>query len=229
MLDILFHDEDYVIVHKPTGILVHRSHKSDDKIFLLQTLRDQIGQKLFPVHRLDRPTSGVIAFALNKEAARELSNQIQQRLIEKKYLAVVRGYTEPAGIIDYALSAEKNKERKEAKTEYKRLATASFDIPCKEFETSRYSLVEFRPKTGRYHQIRKHCAHISHHIIGDTMHGKGEHNQIFRDNFNLNRLMLIAIELKFHHFRLDKHITITTKLDLEFADFLERSEWKWDK
>lgn len=229
MIEILYKDKDYVVVHKPSGLLVHRSFLSSDKVFLLQTLRNQLGQRVFPVHRLDRPTSGIIAFALNTEAAREFSNQIQAHRISKKYWAVVRGYTELDGDIDYAIREDKNKEYKDARTLYKRLATANFDIPNKKYSTSRYSLVEFSPQTGRYHQIRKHCAHISHHIIGDTMHGKGEHNQMFRDNFNLERLMLIAVELRFYHYKKQHEIIITTKLEPEFENFLKRDEWIWDK
>jgi len=226
MIEILYQDSDFVVVHKPAGLLVHRSFKSSDKVFLLQTLRNQIGQQLFPVHRLDRPTSGVIAFALTKEAARNLSEQIQNHQIKKTYWAVVRGYTEESGRIDYAMAPEKEKDLQDAVTYYRLLATAEFDIPCKNFSTSRYSLIECQPKTGRYHQIRKHCSHISHHIVGDTMHGIGEHNRIYRDHFELNRLMLIAKKLEFYHFRLEKQILIETELDSDFADFLNKKEWK---
>lgn len=226
MLEILYQDSDFVVVHKPAGLLVHRSFKSSDKVFLLQTLRNQIGQQVFPVHRLDRPTSGVIAFAMNQEAARELSEQIQNHQVKKTYWAVVRGYTEESGRIDYAMSAEKGKDLQDAITDYRLLATAEFDIPCKIYPTSRYSLIECSPQTGRYHQIRKHCAHISHHIVGDTMHGNGDHNRLFRENFNLKRLMLIAKQLEFYHFRLDKNISIETNLDCDYAEFLKRVEWK---
>lgn len=225
MIEILYQDHDFVVVHKPAGLLVHRSFKSSDKIFLLQTLRNQIGQQLFPVHRLDRPTSGVIAFALNQEAARNLSEQIQNHQVKKTYWAVVRGYTDESGRIDYAMAPEKGKDLQDAITDYRLLATAEFNIPCRGYSTSRYSLLQCSPLTGRYHQIRKHCAHISHHIVGDTKHGTGEHNKIYRENFNLNRLMLIAKRLEFFHFRLNKNIIIETTLDSDFADFLKRKEW----
>ncbi len=110
MIEILYQDSDFVVVHKPAGLLVHRSFKSSDKVFLLQTLWNQIGQQVFPVHRLDRPTSGVIAFALNQEAARDLSEQIQNHQVKKTYWALVRGYTEESGRIDYAMSPEKGKD-----------------------------------------------------------------------------------------------------------------------
>jgi len=227
MIEILYQDSDYVVVHKPSGLLVHRSYKSSDKVFLLQTLRNQIGQQLYPVHRLDRATSGVIAFALNPEAARELSEQIQNHQIKKTYWAVVRGYTEESGQINYAMAPEKGKDLQEAVTDYRLLATAEFDIPCKNFLTSRYSLIECQPKTGRYHQIRKHCAHISHHIAGDTRHGDGIHNKIYRENFKLNRLMLIAKKLEFYHFRLKKQIIIETEPEQEITDFLKLKQWSY--
>lgn len=227
MIKILYQDSDYIVVHKPTGLMVHRSYLSSDTVFLLQELRNQIGQQVFPVHRLDRPTSGVIVFALNKEAAREFSEQIQAHKVQKTYWAVVRGYAPEEFFIDYAIAPDKNKPKQEAQTKFRLLATASFPIANSRYTTSRYSLLECQPLTGRYHQIRKHCAHMSHHIIGDTMHGKGEHNQIFRDHFDLERLLLIAKKIIFYHFRLDKIITIETELEDEFRGFLERAEWEF--
>ena len=226
-IKVLYQDDDYVVVHKPCGLLVHRSFRSSDKYFLLQELRNQIGKKIYPVHRLDRPTSGVIAFALNQEAAREFSNQIRNHQIKKEYLAVVRGYIEENGTINYPISIDKSKPKQSAITHFERIATASFDIPCSRYSTSRYSLVRCYLETGRYHQIRKHFAHISHHLIGDTMHGKGEHNRIFRENFGLTRLLLIAKSIEFYHYKKDKTIKIVTDLEDDFANFLEASEWEY--
>jgi len=226
-IKVLYQDDDYVVVHKPCGLLVHRSFRSTDKFFLLQELRNQIGKKLYPVHRLDRPTSGVIAFALNQKAAREFSNQIQNHQIKKEYLAVVRGYTENYGIIDYPISIDKSKPKQVAITHFERVAIASFDISCSKYATSRYSLVRCYLETGRYHQIRKHFAHISHHLIGDTMHGKGEHNRIFREKFGLTRLLLIAKSLEFYHYKKDERLKIITDLEDDFAKFIELPEWKY--
>jgi len=124
------------------------------------------------------------------------------------------------------MAPEKGKALQDAVTDYKLLATAEFQIPCRGYSTSRYSLLECTPLTGRYHQIRKHCAHISHHIVGDTRHGKGDHNKIYRDNFGVSRLMLIAKKLEFFHFRLNRQICLETELDLEFSNLLKRKEWQ---
>jgi len=227
MLKILYRDEDYIVVHKPVNLLVHRSYRAADKIFLLQTLRNQIGQQVYPVHRLDRPTSGVICFALHSEAAREFSDQLQARQVKKTYWAILRGYCDLSGQIDHPVKTETGKQKQAAITDYRLLATASFPIACRKYPTSRYSLVEFSPQTGRYHQLRQHAAHISHHIIGDTMHGKGEHNRIFRENFGLSRLLLIAKQLEFYQYRQQQNILVETELESEFAAFIQRAEWQY--
>ena len=227
MLKILYRDEDYIIIHKPPNILVHRSWQSNDKIFLLQMLRDQIGQRVYPVHRLDRPTSGVLCFALHSEAAREFSLQLRAHQVQKTYRAIVRGFAAESGRIEHAIAESKEHQKQAALTDYRLLATASFEIACRKYPTSRYSLVEFSPRSGRYHQLRKHAAHISHHIIGDTMHGKGEHNRIFRAHFGLDRLLLIAQKLEFYHYRLQKKIVIETEWEEELANFLQRAEWQY--
>lgn len=201
-LQVLFHDDNYVAVHKPAGLLVHRSwiaEKGEDDRFALQMVRDQIGQWVYPVHRLDRPTSGVLVFGLSSEAARLLVQEFEQRRVEKRYLAVVRGYADEQEHIDYALLAEDGTEPQSAITDYRRLATVELPIPVGRYQTARYSLLEVYPQTGRMRQIRKHMKHIFHPIVGDTSHGDGKHNQMFRDRFNCYRLLLQANRLSFCH------------------------------
>ena len=196
---ILYRDEHYIAIHKPAGLLVHRSYISEDKRFLLQLLRNQIGQWVYPIHRLDRPTSGVIIFGLSSDAARQLVAEFELRRVVKKYIAVVRGYADEEGVIDYPLLEEEGKERQEAVTHYRRLATVELPIAVGRYPQSRYSLIELEPQTGRMHQIRKHMKHIFHPIVGDTTHGDGKHNQMFRGHFNSHRLLLMAAALQFRH------------------------------
>ncbi|OOZ37865.1 pseudouridine synthase [Solemya velesiana gill symbiont] len=198
-LQIVYRDPWYVAIHKPAGLLVHRTRIADGDRFAMQMLRDQLGQWVYPVHRLDRPTSGVLVFALSSEAARSLVRLFETRQVDKRYLAVVRGYTDLQGHIDYPLLEEEATERQAAITDYRRLATVELPIPIGRYQTARYSLLEVMPVTGRMRQIRKHMKHIFHPIVGDTSHGDGRHNQMFRDRFNSRRLLLQAAQLTFVH------------------------------
>ncbi|MCW8904143.1 pseudouridine synthase, partial [Sedimenticola sp.] len=161
-LTILYRDEHYIAVDKPAGLLVHRTRISEDTRFVLQTLRDQIGRRVYPVHRLDRPTSGVLVFGLDSDAARRLVQLFEQRQVRKRYLAVVRGYTAESDVIDYPLREEGHKAPQAAVTGYRRLATVELPIAVGRYASARYSLLEVRPETGRMHQIRKHMKHIFH-------------------------------------------------------------------
>ena len=178
-LPILFKDQVMVAVHKSSGLLVHRTSLSRNRKCVLQTLRDQIGQRVYPVHRLDRPASGVLLFALDPAACRALSSQFAGQSMTKRYLAVVRGVTPTQGTIDYPLRREPDKTPQSAVTSYHTLASVELPVAVGPYATSRYSLVAVFPKTGRRHQIRKHFAHISHPLIGDTAHGEGRHNRLF--------------------------------------------------
>ncbi len=186
-LDILHLDEHVVAVDKPAGMLVHRGW-DNDKVVAMTEARDAVGRWVYPVHRLDRPTSGVLLFALSKEAAGELGRSFADRRIRKRYLALTRGVTPEQGRIDHPIARTTKGRRVEAITDFNRLGT--FD---------RYSLIEARPLTGRTHQIRKHLKHISHPIIGDVNYGKGEHNRLFRERFDFHRLALHAASLTVPH------------------------------
>ncbi len=160
MLEILFQDKDIVAINKPHGLLVHRSPiAADASEFAIQILRDQIGQMVHPVHRLDRKTSGVLLFALNKEAERALQVKFDQKQIYKSYLAVLRGFVADEGTIDYPLKNEKEVIQ-EAVTHFKTLEKSEIPLVFGKHATSRYSLVLAEPETGRFHQLRKHFAHI---------------------------------------------------------------------
>lgn len=225
-LTILYRDAHYIAVDKPAGMLVHRSWiAEEDEVFLLQTLRDQIGQRVYPIHRLDRPTSGVILFALSSEAARQMCGIFEARSVTKEYLAIVRGYTEEHGHIDYALQEEPHKPAAPAITDYQRLATVELPIPIGRYNSARYSLVRVMPLTGRMRQIRKHFHHIFHPLIGDTSHGEGRHNRLFRDQFDCPRLLLHAHRLTLSLPGSASPLSIVSPLPEEFLRLFERFGW----
>lgn len=210
MLEVVYQDDDVVAINKPSGLLVHRSPiDKHETRFAIQLTRDQIGKKVYPVHRLDKPTSGILLFALSSEVARYLTECFTQGRVTKQYVAVVRGYCPEKGVIDYPLQeqldkiadalADPNKPAQEALTHYHTLAQTELPFAVGRYSTSRYSLVALNPKTGRKHQLRRHMKHIYHPIIGDTTHGDGKHNELFRQQFNCQRLMLHATTLKVLH------------------------------
>lgn len=227
-LPLLYQDDWLVAVNKPAGLLVHRSRiASEARQFALQMLRDQLGRHVYPVHRLDRPTSGILLFALDKQSAKSMGELFAERLVNKMYHAVVRGYVEEHGQIDYPLKEEldpvadklarTDKEAQSAVTDF--LSLQQVELPyavSKKHQTSRYSLVQLSPKTGRKHQLRRHLAHIRHPIIGDTTHGDGRHNRFFREHFNCQRLMLAATGLDFSHPVSGERVNIDIPLPEEF-------------
>jgi len=209
-LEILYADEHLVAVHKPSGLLVHRSPiDRRETRFALQLLRDQLGQRVYPVHRLDKPTSGVLLFALSTDSARPLSLAFAEGRVEKTYLAVVRGVPAETGVIDHPLVEEPDsaaaadagpeKGARAAVTAFRRLAAAELPHAVGRYPSSRYALVEARPRTGRRHQLRRHFKHLFHPIIGDTKYGEGRHNRFFREAFACHRLLLAAVELTVPH------------------------------
>lgn len=224
-LTILYRDQHYVAIDKPAGMLVHRTRIAEAGEYAMQRLRDQLGRRVYIVHRLDRPTSGVLLFALTPEAARDMCALFESRRVTKKYLAVVRGHTDAAGTIDYPLCEEKHKEPQRAVSHYRRLATVELDIPVGRYPRARYSLVEVTPETGRMHQIRKHFAHIFHPLVGDTTHGEGRHNRLFRNHFAIDRLLLLATQLTFIHPYLNRNTTIDAPLPQELCVLFRRLGW----
>lgn len=235
-LAIIYRDEHLIAINKPSGLLVHRSDiDRHETRFAVQLLRDQIGQPVFPVHRLDKPTSGVLLFALHSECARLLGNIFTQHLLTKTYLALVRGVAPEQIRIEHALTEEldkisdkkanKNKPAQHAITDVKTLAQVELPIVIDKYPSSRYSLVECQPQTGRKHQIRRHLKHINHPIIGDAKHGKGRHNRFFQEQYNCHRLMLAATELELLHPYTGKPLHLTARLDNSFQHILNEFAW----
>lgn len=236
-LKILYQDDDLVAIDKPAGLLVHRSWiASEARQFAMQMLRDQLGQYVYPVHRLDRPTSGILLFALNPETARKMSDRFASREVRKLYHAVVRGYVSEHGQINYALKeehdkiadkqADADKAAQSALTDFMGLRRVELPYKVsKQHETSRFSLVQLSPKTGRKHQLRRHMAHIRHPIIGDTNHGDGRQNAFFREHYGIRRLLLCASGLEFNHPNSGKEINIRLPIpDTFFVPFNDPSQ-----
>lgn len=232
MLPILYHDEDYLVVDKPAGMLVHRTRlAADDAPCALQLVRDMVGQHVYPAHRLDRPTSGILLFAMHSAAASYLREQFDAHAVRKLYWAVVRGYTATHGRIEHPLRHPKGyysspadyqaAEARPALTSYTQLSQTELAIPCGPHPTSRYSLVALEPHTGRTHQLRRHMHHIAHPIIGDTRYGHGDHNRLFRDHFGCERLLLAAVSLQFTHGRTGQPVHITAPLAPDFASVIQ--------
>jgi len=226
LLKTLYQDDWLVAVDKPSGLLVHRSRISRDHVVALQLVRDQVGQFVYPVHRLDRPTSGVLLFALDSATAAQLKIGWDDQRVNKRYLAIVRGHTDEEGTVDWPLRQDRESSLVEAVTHYRRLATAEIDVAIEPHATSRYSLLEAFPVTGRMHQIRKHFKHISHPIIGDTQHGDRRHNHMFRERFAVNRLLLFAQSLQLEHPYTCSSLVINAELPGEFARVFRHLGWQ---
>ncbi len=196
-LDVLHRCERFVAVDKPAGMVVHRSEWCPEGEPVLQRLRDQIAQRLFPVHRLDRATSGVLVFALDSDAARHFAAQLDARAVDKRYLAIVRGWPDAEGVVDYPIAEDPSVPKVDAVTEYRVRARVELPIPVGRYASARYALVDVHPRTGRMHQIRKHFAHLRHPIVGDVRYGDGRHNRMWREVLDRSGMMLRAIAMRF--------------------------------
>ena len=215
-LEIIYRDETLIAINKPHGLLVHRSKYADDATeFAVQGLRDQINQYVYPCHRIDRKTAGVLLFSLDQPTNSLMQQQFSNNEVAKKYLAIVRGHTDDEGSIDYALVSESGKQQ-EALTHYKTLQRVEMDVAFGKFNTSRYSLIEAYPQTGRYHQIRKHFDHIFHPIIGDRPNGCNKQNKLFKERWNMTTMMLHAQEITFNHPATGEKTTIEAEISDEF-------------
>jgi tRNA pseudouridine65 synthase len=221
LLPIIFQDEYLVAINKPHNLLVHRSPiAAEESVFALQLLRDQLGQWVSPCHRIDRKTSGVLLFALDKNIDKLVKKQFENQLVRKKYLALVRGYLPDYGTTDRALAKE-NGELQDAITHYKCLQKVELDIEVSKYPKSRYSLAEVVPETGRTHQIRRHFAQLRHYLIGDKTHGECKHNKMFEEKFGLNTMLLHSAQLSFVHPITKELMDIEASINEEFMRILK--------
>lgn len=187
-------------------------------------LRNQLGQWVYPIHRIDRGTSGVLVFAKDPESARLLATAFEERRVRKNYFAVVRGIAPQNAEVDSPIVEEPNRPSLEAHTSFTRLAEIELPFAVGRYPTSRYSLVEARPRTGRRHQIRRHMVHLRHPLIGDVNYGDGKHNRFFREHFGVHRLLLHARSLTFPHPE-GGELCVEAPLSEELARLFERLGW----
>ncbi len=216
------------------GLLVDRSDMDRHETrFAVQLLRDQVGRRVQPVHRLDRGTSGVLLFAFDADTARDLGRQFEANEVHKTYLAIVRGWPPAAGVVDHALARRYDdygrplpaSEPQAARTRYRRLATVELPYEVERYPSSRYALVELQPLTGRRHQLRRHMAHIAHPIVGDATYGKGIHNRFFQRQFDCRRLLLACVEMRVRHPQGGEELAVKAPPGDAFADVIARLGW----
>lgn len=234
---MIYRDEYLVAIDKPAGLLVHRSPiDRHETRFALQLLRDQIGQRVYPVHRLDKPTSGVLVFALSSAIARELSGQFAARAVHKHYLAVTRGYCPESGEIDHPITdkpdkfADRDRSRErppqDALTRYRRLATVEIPYAVERYPQTRYSLVELYPLQGRKHQLRRHMKHLGYPIVGDAKYGKGVHNRFFQQHYRCGRLLLACMGMELIHPVTGDQLHFEASLDQAFLNVISAFGWE---
>ena len=220
-LQILYEDDFLIAINKPHGLLVHRSGLATDATdFALQMVKEQTGKYIYTIHRLDRKTGGVLLFAFERKAHRAMQKLFETHQVKKKYYAIVRGFPEQKGVIDYPLTNDRGVSQ-EAVTEYETLEKVEIDLAFGKHQTSRYALLAINPQTGRHHQIRKHLAHINHPIIADRPEGCNKQNKLFKEKFGLMTMMLHAAELQFAHPASGEHVIITAELQGEFKRMID--------
>lgn len=231
-LNVIYQDDYIVAIDKPPGLLVHRSPiDKHETVFAVQTLRDQLGKYVYPAHRLDRPTSGVLLFSFSSDMAAQLGQQMMDKQVTKAYHAIVRGFVHHSGLIDYALKyrydkiADKHKRPQQppqqATTVYQSVSQFEVPEPVGKYQSARYSLVKLMPSTGRKHQLRRHMAHIRHPILGDTTHGDGKQNKFAKTYFNFTNLALSCTLMGFVHPVTQKWISINSEIHGEMRRFTD--------
>lgn len=223
-LTILFQDSHLVAIHKPSGLLVHRSRIAAGETRSAMTeLRDQLGQWVYPVHRLDRSASGVLIFGLSSESASGLARQFREHAVRKTYLAAVRGWPEEEGTVDKPLRSSLQYKQGDTEADlapavshYRVLCKAEIPVATGRYATSRIALVRVSTDTGRRHQVRKHLSSISHPILGDTVYGDGRYNRLLRERFGAHRLMLLGESIEFAHPTTGERMRIEAQPEEEF-------------
>lgn len=229
VLEVIYEDEYCICISKPNNVVVHHSYLSRnvaDEESLLQLLEAQFGKKMYPVHRLDRKTSGIILLAKETSYVARFQELFTLGEIQKTYYGVVRGHAPESKIIDTPVKGKDGKSHKEALTHLKTLETIVLDIPVRPYHTSRYSLVELQPKTGRMHQLRAHTLKISHPLIGDAKYGDKHHDIMFERNFGWKNLFLHAGSLVFKHPYTEELLNLKSKFPEDWNSLFREFQWK---
>ena len=221
MLDILYRDEWLIAVNKPCGLLVHRTAIAErDGLFALQLLRDQVGRKPFPVHRIDRPTSGILLFAFSPEVARLLNDQLANGESHKKYVALVRGWL-PEPVTNNRPVKNDRGNLQDACTSFVPVKYLELPLATSRYPTARFSIVEASPLSGRWHQIRQHLAQLRHYIINDRVHGDGKQNRLFSEQFGIREMFLHARSISMQHPVLQTELYTEAPFPTHWANFLD--------
>ncbi|QOD61341.1 pseudouridine synthase [Polaribacter haliotis] len=227
-ITIIFEDEHILCVSKPNNMLVHHAHHSrnvSEETSLLQYIMDEKGLKVYPIHRLDRKTSGIILLAKEKGFVSKFQELFTNNEIEKTYYGIVRGFAPDEKTIDSPVKGRDANVHKEALTYLKTIEKVTLEIPVKPYDSSRYSLVELKPKTGRMHQLRVHANKISNPLIGDPKYGDKNHNIMFEENFNCANMFLHAGRLEFTHpFSLEK-LVLKASFPKDWISLFEKFSW----
>ncbi|WP_035055440.1 pseudouridine synthase [Andreprevotia chitinilytica] len=236
-LPVVYQDEWLIAVHKPSGLLVHRSMiDRHETRFAMQIVRDQVGRRVYPVHRLDKGTSGILLFALDQDTGRAVSTAFENKQVGKNYLAIVRGWLPEEGRIDHPLTRQADDYGhvltmgdpvvQDAITDFRRLASAELPLPNDRYPTTRYSLAALSPITGRRHQLRRHLKHLSHPIIGDATYGKGPHNRMFAAQFGVARLLLACTGMQLTHPVSGEALDLSCPLAEDMQSVLDALGWQ---
>lgn len=228
-LEIIYQDNFVVAVNKPNNYLIHHSDYARnlfDESTLLDLLKAQGFESLYPIHRLDRKTSGIILLAKQKEFVSDFQSLFDSNDIRKTYYAIVRGFCESSGIIDSPVKIDETDIYKTALTHYKLLNQIELDIPVHPYSTSRYSLLELVPKTGRMHQLRRHLNKINHPIVGDYKYGDRFHNRMFETKFHCDYLFLHAHSLDFTHPHSHQKLSLTTQFPSDWLKIFQEFNWQ---
>jgi tRNA pseudouridine65 synthase len=228
-LEIIFEDEYLLCVNKPNNVLVHHAFHSRnvaDEDSLLQIIENEKGLKVYPIHRLDRKTSGIILMAKQKEFVSKFQELFTNNEIQKTYYGIVRGFSPDTKTIDTPVKGRDANVHKDALTYLKTLEKVTLNIPVKPYDSSRYSLVELSPKTGRMHQLRVHTNKISHPLIGDAKYGDKNHDVMFDENFGWKNLFLHAGKLEFTHPFSSEELILKASFTEDWIALFKEFSWK---
>ena len=228
LLPILYRDAFLAAIDKPSGMLVHRTRIAPDRVTAMNRLRDQLDRWVYPVHRIDRKTTGVLLFALDPETARRLGEAFSERAMRKVYLTVVRGWVLENGVIDHPLKDPSNGRKLEARSTYRRIGLVELPYAVGPYQTARYSMVAVEPHSGRWHQVRRHMRHIAHPVVGDSTHGEIRQNRLFRDRVQVDAMLLHAARLEFSHPRWAHPVRLSAPLPDPFRKVCQRFGWPVD-
>lgn len=227
-LEIIYEDDHLLAVNKPNNFLIHQSHyaRNIQEPTLLNILTNQIQSEMFPIHRLDRKTSGIVLLAKQKDLVADFQALFTDNRISKSYYAIVRGFTENTGRIDSPVKNHDTGIYKDAITNYVSVQQTELNIPVHPYDNSRYSLLKLTPETGRMHQLRIHMNKISHPIVGDYRYGDRFHNRMFEQQFDCHYLFLHAFSLQFTHPYTQESLSLDAGFPPDWQRIFTRFNWE---